>query len=354
MKILVLINALVPGGAERQAVQDANLLSSLRHEVFFCFGSDGLLKNQLCETIELCDLKTKSQIKAIPKLVSFIAKNDIGLVMSHMFWANKVASVACFATRKKNIAFEHGLGLWRKWHHLMLVRLVARKAAAVITCSEASRQIRINRDKIAATKVKVIHNSFADPDELTERNVVENFSRNACFTIGFAGRFNKVKQLHLLIDLAFHLKKTTREFRFVLLGDGSEKPTIEKLVQESMLEEHFIYTGYVQNPLSYLKQMDCFVLPSIREDFSLALLEASHCGLPCLAFDVGGNREIILNGVTGWVIEPFDVVAMADKLLYLKCKPNQLEKMKRTASQRARTFFSQKKRKQHLIELIEV
>ncbi len=353
MKILILINALVPGGAERQAVQDANLLRSSGYDVFIGFGLDGPLRQQLEDSVERVDFKTRSQVKAVPKVAGFIKRKDINLVMSHMFWANKVASAACFFTGRKNIAFEHGLGLWRKWHHRLLVRLAAKQADIIVTCSEAGRQLRINRDKVPAAKVKVIHNSFAVPVESMEAEAVEDLRQNGCFLIGFAGRFNKVKQLHLMVDAALHLIKETKTFRLILLGDGPEKKHIEKMVQENGLENHFVFPGYVTEPMAYLKQMDCFVLPSRREDFSLALLEASYCGLPCIAFDVGGNKEIIEDGITGWVVEPFNVAAMAQKILLLKENPLRLGKMKEASRQRVNQHFSQANRLEKLISLVK-
>ncbi len=353
MKILILVNALVPGGAERQAVRDANILLAKGHEVFVCCGRDGPLRSQLDSGVRLFDLQTRSQLKAVPKLAGFIRGNNIEIVLSHMFWANKVASAACFFTGRKNIAFEHGLGLWRKWHHLFLVRLVARQATAIVTCSEAGKKIRISRDRVPRHKVRVIHNSFAVPYPIQENEPVQNDSQSSILNIGFAGRFNKVKQLHLLVDVALHLIKSTRDFRFILLGDGAEKRVIEDIVRVKNLAKQFQFTGYVQDPMAYLRRMDCFVLPSRREDFSLALLEASYCGLPCIAFDVGGNREIISDGNTGWVVEPDDVAGMAEKILQLKYNPEQLKKMKTAAKQRVQNLFSQKQRGQNLMQLIQ-
>jgi len=353
MKILILVNALAAGGAERQAVQDANILFSLGHEVIFCCGAVGPLKQQLGRRIRLLDLQSPSQLKAIFKLSWFIRKNRVELVISHMFWANKVASGASFLTGTKNIAFEHGLGLWRKWHHKFLARLVALKATQVITCSEASRQIRIRRDKLPADKVRVLYNSFGASKDLQVLRPIAGKRCNKCFSIGFAGRFNKVKQLHLLIDVALRLAKYTKDFCFLLLGDGSERVFIEQLSREKGLAGHFKFTGYVPDPFPYLQEMDCFVLPSKREDFSLALLEASYCGLPCIAFDVGGNKELISDRETGWVVEPFDTTVIADRILELKQNPGQLKKMGKMARQRAENFFSSKQRGYRLLQLIQ-
>ncbi len=366
---MILVSALVPGGAERQAVQDANILFEIGHEIFLCYGLDGPLKQQLVSGVKLIDLQTgsqpeaiprmagfiraTSQLKAIPRLARFIRAKNIDLVMSHMFGANKVASAACFLTGRKNIVFEHGLGLWRKWYHLMLVRLVARQAISIVTCSDASRRIRTERDRVPLDKVRVMHNSFAVPDMNIENENGLSDHEIGIFRIGFAGRFDKVKQLHLLIDVALHLLNKTNEFQFILLGDGEEKSVMENLVRKIGLTKHFQFKGYVSNPISYLIHMDCFVLPSKREDFSLSLLEASYCRLPCIAFDVGGNREIILNGSTGWLIKPYDVPAMAERILQLTHNSNQLKEMKAAAKIRAQALFSQKQRGRKLMGLIQ-
>lgn len=352
MKIAILINSLTAGGAERQAVQDANLLSSMGHETILCYGMDGPLKTQLAPQVQRLDLQTRSQLKAFMLFIRTIQRNNIELVLSHMFWANKVATAACFFTRKKNIVFEHGLGLWRRLYHIILVKIIAQKASKIVTSSEASRKIRIGRERVPQKKVIVLHNSFHAPSESRENAIILNNPPQSDFSIGYAGRFNKVKQLHLLLDVALILKNDISDFLFILIGDGKEKPLIEKMVKEKGLADHFYFTGYVTNPMSYMKKMDCFVLPSKHEEFSLALLEASYCGLPSIAFDVGGNKEIITDGVTGWIVEPFNVTKMAEKILWLKTNPDEFDKMKKIAKQRVEALFSQEQRIKKLSELI--
>ncbi len=348
-KILILISSLNSGGAERQAVQDANILSELGYQVYVCFGVQGPLKDQLEPPVHLFDLRTTSQPKAIFRLAKYIHKNQVDLVLSHMNWANQVGSVASIITRKKNIVFKHGLVFWKKWYHLLLMK----KASKIITCSEKSKSIRINYVGLPSKKMEVIHNSFAVPlGNLVHEHKVPNL-HNGVFTIGYAGRFSKVKQLHLLAEIALFMKTQVNDFQFVLLGDGDERARIENLVRQKGLGEHFRFMGYVSEPLAYLKQMNCFVLPSNCEDFSLALIEASYCRLPCVAFDVGGNREIISHGNTGWVVGPNDVKAMSEKIVWLKNHPEYMKHMGEMARQRVESCFSQKQRGQRLAVVIQ-
>jgi len=353
MKILIIIHAITTGGAERQVTQDANMLAKDGHTVVVCYGKNGELKNQFLSAVNLLCLKTTSQITASIKLWLYLRKNRFDIVISHMFWANKVAVLTGALTGHKVIVFEHGLGLWRKWYHLLFVRLVANYASSIVTCSEASKKIRITKEKIPSGKIIVIPNSFGVPESIQNDSVpIINDSKDT-FTIGYAGRFNAVKQLHFLIPIALLIKNEIKDFRFMLLGDGTEKSSIEKQVNNNGINEYFVFTGYVSNPLRYLVNMDCFILPSKREDFSLALLEAAYAGLPCIAFNVGGNNEIIADGKTGWLVEPYDIGIMAQKIIWLCKNQDKAKKMGELAKERVKELYSLEQRSANLVKLIQ-
>ena len=354
MKILILEHALTTGGAERQVIQDANMLIQTGHEVMVCFGQSGELKNQLMSSVNLLNLETTSQIKASIRLHRFLKKNKFDLIMAHMFWANKVAVLSGKTTEHKIIIFEHGLGLWRKWYHLIQVKIVAKYASKIVTCSEVNRNLKVSRENIQKEKLIVIPNSF-NPVNLNIEFSEFNFPLKLnTFKIGFAGRFNAVKQLHLLIEIALLLKMEIDDFQFILLGDGEKRQEIEVAIRNNFLEDHFILTGHVANPQKYLRKLDCFILPSKIEDFSLALLEASSLGLPCLAFDVGGNKEIVIDGKTGWLVEPFNIKEMFYKIIQLHQSPELTKSLGANAKKRVEESFSTSVRLENLKKLIKI
>jgi glycosyltransferase involved in cell wall biosynthesis len=352
MRILIFINSITTGGAERQIVQDANLLAGNGHQVTVGFVKDGPLRSQFAPDVELMRIETRSQIIASIKLACFLRKNRFDIILSHMFWANKVAAAAAFFTGHKLIVFEHGLGLWRKWYHLVLVRSAAWYAKAVITCSEANRKIKIQKEKIPASKVHYIPNSFNPTLPDVQPQPDDAVHDMDIFSIGFAGRFNEIKQLHLLVEIASVIREKSNSFRFVLLGDGEEKEAIVKAIEKQGLEKCFQLTGYVTEPLNWLRKFDCFILPSRIEDFSVALLEASFAGLPCLAFDVGGNAEIIHDGITGFVVTPYNTVIMAEKIMRLMKDQVKCKEMGQNAKKYVSQEFSQEKRILNLEKLI--
>ncbi len=349
MKILIFINTLTLGGAERQVVQDANALANRNHTVTVCFGVEGPLIEHINPLVKTVNLRTKSQLTAFVKLYRIVKRQDIDVVLSHGFWANKVAALACLLSNTKLFTFEHGLGLWRKWYHIALSKMVSFKSSAVVTCSYENKRQKIYREKISEKKLIVIHNSF--DNQKISREIAKEEDGDK-FKIGFAGRFNKVKQLHLLVEVALIMQKKGYDFQFILLGSGTEKENLETLAKDNGVIDNFVFHGYVPNPYDFLPNFDCFVLPSLREDFSLALLEASYAGLPCVAFDVGGNKEIVEDNQTGYIITPFDTNQMAFRIIDMINNPKRTKEMGQRARKKVQNSFSIEKRVENLENLI--
>jgi len=350
-RILIVIYSMTVGGAERQVITDSRLLTEAGYRVTIAYHKEGPMNDQIDGHVDIYRLKSKNELIAGQKLRRFLKRNSFDAIMAHMFWAHKVTAISAFMKKQNLYFFDHGLGLWRKPHHIFIVRLTTRLAKSVITASNAKKEIKINREGIRREKINVMYNCY-NKTEIKPILISYLPFKKDRFVIGFAGRFNAVKQLPLLVKVAEIMHKKTDQFVFVLMGDGTERPKVEQLVEEKGLQKHFIFPGFFTNPLSVMVHFDAFVLPSRREDFSVALLEAGALGLPSIAFDVGGNKEIILNGKTGFVIPPYDEKIMAEKLLSIIDNKTLKEKMAESASKRIQSAFSEKKRQKNLINLI--
>lgn len=351
MKILIIIKSLQIGGAERQVISDANMLVK-NNDVFIYLSEKGKLIDNLNERVKIFETKNNSLICMNIQLLKIIKGNNIEIVMAHMYWAQKVVFLSKLINfNTKNFFFEHGLNLWKNRIHIVLTHILSYKIKAIIVVSEAKRQVKINREKFPKKKVYLIPNCFE------EKNIINNSSDKLpfnpnIFTIGFVGRFNAVKQLHILIAVANLLKRRMSNFQFVLVGDGIEMTKVKKLISENNLDNHFILTGYVTNPLSYMMFFNLFVLPSKIEDLSVSLLEAGSLGIPSIAFDVGGNNEIIIDGKTGFIIPPFDIEIFLEKLLILISNTKLAEEFGAKARKHVQKNFSIEKRNKKLSEII--
>jgi glycosyltransferase involved in cell wall biosynthesis len=105
--------------------------------------------------------------------------------------------------------------------------------------------------------------------------------------------------------------------RFVVIGDGEQRSEIERLVLEYGLQDRFILLGRIKDASKYLAALDVFVLPSIKEGFPWALLEAMAARVPAVATRVGAVPEMLEDGVSGIVCKPGDSEELAHGIVKL-------------------------------------
>lgn len=138
--------------------------------------------------------------------------------------------------------------------------------------------------------------------------MTRDFSNLGPYTIkiAFVGRLESIKNPLGLLKI---FKKITSEFdhvELVFIGEGSVKIEIEDYIRTHSLKNKVTVLGYQRQPEKILRKCDLFVQPSITEGFSVALVEAIGMGIPAIATDTGGVREVIRCGQNGWVVKPTD------------------------------------------------
>ena len=104
---------------------------------------------------------------------------------------------------------------------------------------------------------------------------------------------------------------------FVFAGRGQLEKELKDQVHRLGLDERVHFLGLRQDVSTILALLDVFVLPSLSEGLSMAILEAMMAGKPVIATRVGGNPEIVLDGETGFLVPPRDSQTLADKLVTL-------------------------------------
>lgn len=133
--------------------------------------------------------------------------------------------------------------------------------------------------------------------------------------VGNISGLRAIKGVGIFVEAAAAACKAHPELKFVLVGDGDMRPSIEAAIEEHGLQQCFHLAGAAEDVRSYLAAMDIAVLCSFAEGFSNSLLEYMAAGLPVIATDVGGNREAL--GDSGLLIRPNDAPALTDAILKL-------------------------------------
>ncbi len=130
-------------------------------------------------------------------------------------------------------------------------------------------------------------------------------------TVGTVAHLSPEKGLSYLIDAAAMIPGIQDRARFVIVGDGQCRKDLEQQVRRYRLEKCVRFLGFLDAPLEQLSRFDIFVLPSLSEGLSSAILNAMAASLPVVATEVGGIPELIRNGDNGLLVPPADAKALA-------------------------------------------
>jgi glycosyltransferase involved in cell wall biosynthesis len=143
------------------------------------------------------------------------------------------------------------------------------------------------------------------------------------FTLGFIGYLGRHKGLDFLLR-ALALLHDLEKIRLLIVGDGEEAGHLKSLCRDLNLEPYVTFHGRVENqqiPMIY-ERIDVLVVPSIwPENSPVTITEAMASGIPVIAFDIGGIGELVDEGVTGFLVPPKDVQAMAERIDHLLVHP---------------------------------
>jgi glycosyltransferase involved in cell wall biosynthesis len=148
-------------------------------------------------------------------------------------------------------------------------------------------------------------------------------ARSEGSVIGSLGRLTEQKGYDLLVRALPALPNA----RLVLVGDGPERPTLERMAGELGVTDRLTITGWVTDAPSHLAGFDVFALPSRWEGMPLGILEAMHAGLPVLATNVGSVGEVVADGDTGYVVASDDLLVLSDRLRRLLAAPELRHRM---------------------------
>jgi glycosyltransferase involved in cell wall biosynthesis len=149
--------------------------------------------------------------------------------------------------------------------------------------------------------------------------------------IGSVGRLNWAKDQVGLIRAFRFVRERRTDTALVLIGDGELRAELQQCAFDEGVAGSVYFLGDRSDVRELLQGFDLFVLSSLSEGYSMALLEASAVALPIVATDVGGNGEIVRDGSTGRLVPPSDSSALADAMLTLLREPRQAMTLGRAA-----------------------
>lgn len=158
--------------------------------------------------------------------------------------------------------------------------------------------------------------------------------------IGHAGRLSRQKGQSHLIEVAARLKNNGLRFKMLIAGKGSLEVGLKAMAASMGLQDEVIFTGFTEDIKGLMQASDIFVLPSLWEGFGFVLIEAMACSKPVVAFDISSNPEVVADGETGFLVEPFNTEAMTEKIMQLARNPELRQKMGAAGRKRVEEHYT--------------
>lgn len=323
--VLHLIESLVRGGAERRLVNDLKFMDKNRfnHVVAYLFGVDDLKGEILDLGIEVIplNLKTRFDWVGLKKLLEIVRSKSVDIIHSQLFYADLYARMTKLFIRKIRLISTIQSSYYEPNNDYLYSRkrrLIDSLTGRVcndrfVAVSEFVRDSIIRRLKFPADRIEVIHNYVdvenfqnSSPEVLQELRRRFSLDDNMPVLIT-VGRLDPPKGHDYLIEAFAKLIKDNAGLKLLIVGDGPSRRQLEDRVRSLNLQDNIIFTRMRSDVLELLYLADIFVFPTLSEGFPLAVLEAMAVGLPCVASDIGPNREVIESGKTGLLFRAGDL-----------------------------------------------
>ena len=141
------------------------------------------------------------------------------------------------------------------------------------------------------------------------------------FVVGWFGRMTAVKRTTDLVDALAALRRRGVDACLLLVGDGTDREQVEQRAFELEVARHCLFLGYQEDVAPWYAAIDAFALTSANEGTPVVCIEALAAGRPVVATNVGGVSDVVAEGTDGFLVDPGDTDAMAERLERLAVDP---------------------------------
>ena len=336
MRITLVISSLSSGGAERVMSHMANywaekgwlvtlITLTKMNEDFFpvkdrvdrvslgvAGQSSGVFDAILNNIRRVLALRSAIQASCPDVVISFIDNTNVLTLLATRFTGVPVIVSEHIDPR------QHNTG--QAWK--VLRRWLYPQAAAVVVLTQSV--LGWAAEMVGEKKAFIIPNSITR----NERQAAKNKGEFPQPFILAVGRLAYQKGFEFLLQSFKNVSQPNPEWSLVILGEGSERASLEAMVKALNIEDRVHLPGRHPDPMSVMEQAPIFVMSSRYEGFPIVLLEALACGTPSISFNCpSGPAEVIRHGIDGILVPPEDVGALADAMQDLMAHPEKRERL---------------------------
>jgi glycosyltransferase involved in cell wall biosynthesis len=229
------------------------------------------------------------------------------VVHTHLVHADLYGGIAAALRGSRLVSTKHNDDPFRLGPFRFVERGLGRLAERVVAITDALRRFTVEQVGIPAGKVETIHYGLDDLPEPWGENPPDDVPADARVLLAVS-RLTPQKGVDLAVQALASLPEDTV---LVVLGDGPERATLERLSRELGVNRRVFLLGRVPDVAAWLRRASVFVHPARWEGFGLAVLEAMLAGLPVVATDVSSLPELVVDAETGVLVPPNNPTALA-------------------------------------------
>jgi glycosyltransferase involved in cell wall biosynthesis len=367
--VLFIIDSFEQGGSERQAMQLLTQLhASGKYRVHLaCLQNRGSLRAE-ADQLGIGEIREYALnsfydlnfVKQLRRLIRFIKENQIDVVHTHCFYTNIFGMTGAFlAGVPARVTSKGETDGFRSPMQKRAERGAFRLSHRVIAnCLVVQNQLI--REGVSKARI-IQHYNGLDLDRLKVKADLRREDALAGFGLPTDRRYmsivanlrNPVKDHPMFLRAAARVRAVVPDAAFAIAGEGELMKGLRELARELGIEGDVFFLGRCDNVADLLFASDVGVLSSKAEGFANAILEYMAAGLPVVATDVGGAREAIAEGETGYLVASGDDVKMAERIIEILSESKRARAMGERGKLIAAEKFSCDRHLQNTLELYD-
>jgi len=313
INILTLVTAAIGGGVERLIYDQIRFYNTEKFNLHVVTLRKGYLDKQFSRTTAsytCLNVKHKISYKAFKQLKNYIRCNNIDIIHTHLYLPDiygflmktVVPRIKLFTTKHNTNQFRKKL-FWGVLDHILSL-----PATRIIAVSQSVKEFVTKYEFIPPHRITVIYHGV-DTGRFTEKANVSHLRKEfniktTDFVIGIVGRITAQKGHEYLFHAVNYLKTKIPNIKVLVIGTGELKQELLYLCHTLNLTKFITFLGYRQDMPELYRLLNVLCLPSIYEGLGLVLVEAMLSGTVVVGADIHGIKEIIEDGVNGFLIQP--------------------------------------------------
>ena len=342
IRLLLVVDSLEVGGAERQVVDLALALRRKGYEVAVACSIAG----DLSAALEEAGIPVRPLLRRLVKrrlspayawrLRRLLRRERFDLVHAHIYASAVAAAIATSGTGIPLVITEHTEASWQTWRARWVSRWVYRRAERMIAVSTPIRRRLIERDGVHPDLITIVPNAVVSAPDSEERPT----GLRERPLVGVVARLQPEKGVANFLKAAARVAPRFPEADFVIAGDGPLRQELVALAEGLLLEDRVHFLGFRSDTSALMGSLDVLVVPSLTEGSPLVTLEAMAAGVPVVASAVGGIPDQVRHDKEGLLVPPGDTGAMGDAIVALLLDPARARSLGEAGRRRATSEFS--------------